>query len=305
MKIILIGYGYWGKKIFQTLHKITEEEIIVFDKIVTPEAEVEIHKIEEFDGFLNTLEKGKGFFFIATPEHTHYALAKKILLCGQNVFVEKPLCLKHHQALELVKIAKNNSCCVFVDRIFLYDEVYQLIKSTVMLGAIGSITNVSSIRHSNNIYKPNLSVIEDLVPHDIYLLKDLMNVYPIKTDVEIIKKEGNQLIEVNLSWEVKGCIWQNWYSWNTHETERTLQITGTYGSILWKKGENGDELLLTKGIEEKKHVFQKKASSLELIIKDFFQTNSEENLAIRDTRYESYIHEIAVLESIRVQSSTL
>ena len=56
------------------------------------------------------------FVYIATPNLLHYEQAKKALLAGKNVILEKPFCIKAAQARELVALAKERG-------LFLVDAV--------------------------------------------------------------------------------------------------------------------------------------------------------------------------------------
>lgn len=51
---------------------------------------------------------------ISTPAVTHYDLAKKALMNGKHVFVEKPLSLKISEAEELVKISNEKKKILMV-----------------------------------------------------------------------------------------------------------------------------------------------------------------------------------------------
>ena len=48
------------------------------------------------------------YIISATPETTHYPLAKECLATGRHVFMEKPLSLTLQEADELIKLAKKN-----------------------------------------------------------------------------------------------------------------------------------------------------------------------------------------------------
>ena len=89
----------------------------------------------DMDAFL--ADEEVNFVYIATPNLLHYAQAKKALLAGKNVILEKPFTTKVEQALELVQIAKEK-------RLFLIDAVptaflpnYEILKQ--QLPKIGKI----------------------------------------------------------------------------------------------------------------------------------------------------------------------
>ena len=68
----------------------------------------------DMDAFLRDEEVN--FVYIATPNLLHYEQAKKALLAGKNVILEKPFCTKAEHAKELVRIAKEHN-------LFLVDAV--------------------------------------------------------------------------------------------------------------------------------------------------------------------------------------
>lgn len=68
----------------------------------------------DMDTFLG--DEAVNFVYIATPNLLHFEQAKKALLAGKNVILEKPFCTKADHARELVEIAKEK-------RLFLIDAV--------------------------------------------------------------------------------------------------------------------------------------------------------------------------------------
>lgn len=61
----------------------------------------------DMDAFLNDEEVN--FVYIATPNLLHYPQARKALLAGKNVILEKPFCTTAEHARELVNIAKERN----------------------------------------------------------------------------------------------------------------------------------------------------------------------------------------------------
>lgn len=94
----------------------------------------------DMDAFLSDEEMN--FVYIATPNLLHYEQAKKALLAGKNVILEKPFTTKVQQAEELVRIAKER-------KLFLIDAVptaflpnFEILKA--QLPKIGKIKLVMS-----------------------------------------------------------------------------------------------------------------------------------------------------------------
>lgn len=298
--LFLLGYGFWGKKLYSAFRQLGYE-VVVFDVESKKVEGVEVHSINDLDDYLS--KHSHQHFFIATPEQTHFDLAKKILLSSNHVFVEKPLALSKDESQELVDIATKKKVNLFVDHVFLYDEGWSMVKEFV--SQLGVVKKITSVRHSNNIFKSNLSVFDDLAPHDIYLFNDFFHEFPTGQTINILKKKQDQIIDAKLVWNIKNITWKNWYSWNTYPTERTFSIIGEKGRVVWKKGERGD--VLEVEIDGRTQILPvvKQRSPLELMIEDFFQFSKQESSRERGQRYSSYVQEVGVLESIRDASSTL
>lgn len=94
----------------------------------------------DMDAFLK--DQDVNFVYIATPNLLHYEQAKRALLAGKNVILEKPFCTKTAHARELVELAKER-------HLFLVDAVppsylpnFEIIKRE--LSKIGNVKLVMS-----------------------------------------------------------------------------------------------------------------------------------------------------------------
>jgi len=95
MKVAIVGYGYWGPKLVRNFNSVND----CFVKYVCdalPERLTPITKqypgiitTNQFDDILNDEEVEA--IIIATPVFTHFDLAKRALLKGKNVLIEKPM----------------------------------------------------------------------------------------------------------------------------------------------------------------------------------------------------------------------
>ena len=202
----------------------------------------------DMDAFLADDEVN--FVYIATPNLLHYAQAKKALLAGKNVILEKPFTTKVEQALELVQIAKEK-------RLFLIDAVptaflpnYEILKQ--QLPKIGKIKLVManysqySSRYDQvlagevpNIFNPQYAggCLMDINFYNVYLNIALFgkperavyypNVYPGLTDTSGI-----------LTMCYDGFISQNAGAKDTWGVN-FFQIEGEKGYIYIQNGSNG------------------------------------------------------------------
>ena len=120
-KVLLIGHGYWGKKILLKLQaKFKRDDIFVAD-IRWPKMEAirGVNSIgTEYQSFLQSVDA----VVIATPINTHYRIVEECIKEGKHVFCEKPLTQKVSQAETLYGLAKIEKVKLFTDLTFLYDH---------------------------------------------------------------------------------------------------------------------------------------------------------------------------------------
>jgi len=266
LNVALVGYGYWGKKVYETLKSIIPSKRI---SVVEPNLK-EINyniKVKTLKSVL--LDDEISHIFIITPEETHFQIAKQCLEHNKNIFVEKPLCLTSTNAYLLQKLADERNLQIYVDYIFLHDPYVRKIKSLLDSNYLGKLTHIESVRHFININKPNITVFDDLAIHDIYLGKYFFGSNPKK--IESIKNciGSNQINQAyaTLYYDNKKTL-SSYYSWIQPKSSRKMTFIGDVSSLVWDK--NKEELFLYK--EQKvidKFTVTNNKSALELSIRQF------------------------------------
>lgn len=283
-KVALIGYGYWGKKIYLTLSQLmANEQIVVVDPQIKKITEgMQLATLDE------VLQDQKiDHVLIVTPEETHFELAKKCLEHHKHTFVEKPLCLHKNEAQILLRLAKKNQLNLAVDYTFLFDPYIIKLKKLVDQGKIGKLKHIESIRHSININKPQVTVFDDLATHDLYLGRLFFGTNPSQyTSVKekINSNQTNQaLVQLNYG---PGTLSAH-YSWIQPQPARKLILIGDTGTLVWDRNE--PELLLYKKQELKQHYSVKQVvAPLTQSLKSFFQHQTTSD----------YLHDVTMLEKL-------
>lgn len=172
----LIGAGYWGKNLVRVFYQLgVLDTICDLDKKVLEERKKEYPDINITDNFEEILKKKtiKGIV-IATPAATHYKLARRALLAGKDVFVEKPLALKVKEAEELVKLAENKKLILMVGHLLLYHPAIIKIKELIRKGALGEVRYIYSNRLNFGKIRTEENVLWSFAPHDVAVILDLM-----------------------------------------------------------------------------------------------------------------------------------
>ncbi|MGZ5091032.1 MAG: Gfo/Idh/MocA family protein [Burkholderiales bacterium] len=83
----------------------------------------------------------------ATPETTHYPIAKDSLLAGKHVFLEKPIAMELHEADELIAIARRNKLKFTIGYSQRFNSKYAYVKRCIEDGTLGRPVSALVSRH--------------------------------------------------------------------------------------------------------------------------------------------------------------
>ena len=181
--ISLIGAGYWGKNILRNLaelkvlHSVCETNEVIINELKKKYSGVIFtNSVEEI---LNNHEINA--VVIATPAATHFELAKRIILAGKDVFIEKPLALTVQEGAELVLLAKSNKKILMVGHILQYHPAVIKLKDMIKQGELGKIRYIYSNRLNIGKLRTEENILWSFAPHDISVILMLIGEEP--TDV--------------------------------------------------------------------------------------------------------------------------
>lgn len=126
MNIALVGYGRWGKNLYNALNKIPNiDEIYICDPLIKNTEKSSI----KFEEILSN-EKINAVV-VATPASTHFEITKTLLNSGKNVFCEKPLCFSIQEVKELLDVAFMKEKALLTGHTFLFNDSISYIKEFI------------------------------------------------------------------------------------------------------------------------------------------------------------------------------
>lgn len=169
----VIGWGYWGPKIARNLDGLPHASVTMVADLdprrlaTVPMNQPWLHKTTQLEQVWSSDVDG---VVIATPVRTHYQLAKKALLHGKHVLVEKPLTASVAEAEELVALAQEQERILMVGHTFEYSPAVNELCKLVQSGELGKIYCVEAERLNLGLFRNDINVIWDLAPHDISIL---------------------------------------------------------------------------------------------------------------------------------------
>lgn len=193
--IAVVGCGYWGKNLVRNfaglgaLHTICDSSLEVLGRFESLYPNVCVQS--DLDAVLS--DRQVRGIVIALPAALHYPVAKKALLAGKDVFVEKPLTSSTSEAEELVKIADENERILMVGHLMLYHPAIQVLKDHMRSGDLGEIYYLYATRVNLGQVRNDESALWRLAPHDISLFLYLLEGRP-----EVISGHGVSYVQPQL-----------------------------------------------------------------------------------------------------------
>lgn len=200
MKVAVIGFGYWGPNIVRNFSQTKDIQVAAIADL-NPKAlskAKDLYPSIPVTTDIDSLFKTKDIDAVAiiTPVFTHYALAKKALLAGKHVFIEKPFTQSSVEAQELVELAEKAKLIIMVDHTFLFTAAVKKLKELLDSGEIGAPLYYDSIRVNLGLFQHDVNVIWDLAPHDFSIIDHLFKEKPVALSATGQTHYGSNLEDV-------------------------------------------------------------------------------------------------------------
>ncbi len=182
VSIAVVGYGYWGPNLVRNfaetpgarLAAVCDMNAARLEPIRLRYPAVEV--TSEYDEVLRNPKIDA--VAIATPVHTHFDLARRALLAGKHVLVEKPIASTSDEALELIELADRQKRTLMVDHTFVYTPAVRKIRELIDSGQVGQVYYYDSTRINLGLFQPDVNVIWDLAVHDLSILEYILPAKP-------------------------------------------------------------------------------------------------------------------------------
>lgn len=281
LRFAVIGLGKWGKNLIAEFQRLGEVIYCVsrgnktnIDWLKKNFPNIQYNSSLEF--ILS--QKEIDAVVIATPLRTHFKLAKKSLLAGKHVFIEKPPCTSLKESKELLDLAKDRNLEVFVDNTFFYDNAFRKLRKNVNMK---DFTFAEFKWFKWGTFKEN--IYWNLAYHDIYLSIAL---FGIPKSIQISPESGSDLVHFQLIFENgKSSVYINRLL--KGESSKTILVESSKMNYLWKSG---------KLYEGKKEVFSSRSLPLENSCREFVK-----QVQLKKKTYQNFLlsqETIKILEEV-------
>jgi predicted dehydrogenase len=191
---------------------------------------------------------------VATPAGTHYEVAKKALLAGKHVFVEKPLATKVEEVDDLGKLADERRLIVMAGHTFIYNAAVRYIKKLITNGDLGEVRYIYSQRLNLGRIRSDIDALWNFAPHDISIIQYwLDNPRPIS-----VFRQGMDYMQdhvddvVFLSVVYPGKIMANIHvSWLDPQKVRKMIVVGSRKMVVYDDIAEDKIAIYDKGIDRR------------------------------------------------------
>jgi UDP-2-acetamido-3-amino-2,3-dideoxy-glucuronate N-acetyltransferase len=178
--IAVVGHGYWGKNLARNFFELGALRALCDENTAALEAVrlkyPGVTFCGDYDGVLTDPEISG--IVLATPAVRHYEMAKRALLAGKDVFVEKPLALDVKDGADLVRLAAEHKRILMVGHILQYHPAVRELKSLIAAGALGRVEYIYSNRLNIGKIRAEENILWSFAPHDISVLLGLLGEEP-------------------------------------------------------------------------------------------------------------------------------
>jgi len=246
--VAVIGSGYWGKNLVRNFAGLGALSVVCDSHTETLRALAEQYpQCRTVTAYAEVMgDKFIQAVAIATPAETHAAMVREALLCGKDVFVEKPLCLSVDEGLTLVDLARKHGRILMVGHLLWYHPAILKLKELIDTGELGRIQYIYSNRLNLGKIRREENILWSFAPHDISVILGLLG----ETPNAVTAQGGNYLHEqiadttVTLLSFPSGVKAHIFVSWLHPFKEQKLIVVGDRKMAVFDDVEKKDKLIL-------------------------------------------------------------
>lgn len=253
-----IGIGYWGPNLLRNL--MANRSCRVKTAVdLAPERLDYVRSLypgvktsSEYEDIIDDCDIEA--VIIATPVATHFDLARKALLSGKHVLVEKPLARSVAEVEELARLAEEKNRVVMVGHTFLYNAAVRYVKQLIDTGELGDIRYIYSQRLNLGRIRSDVDALWNFAPHDVsiiqYWLGDPCPLSVLKRGVDYIQKGIDDVVFLNIIYPNK--VMANIHvSWLDPHRVRSMTVVGSKKMVIYDDTAESKIAIFDKGIDRR------------------------------------------------------
>jgi len=176
----VVGLNYWGPNLARNFDELADLAYVcdIVPNLLERAAAryPDARATADYDELLG--DPALDAVVVATSVPTHYVLAKRALLAGKHVFVEKPPATRADEMDELVALAAERDLTLMPGHLLLYHPGVVKMKELVDSGELGDVLCVYGNRQNLGIIRSNENALWSLGVHDLSVILHLLGEEP-------------------------------------------------------------------------------------------------------------------------------
>jgi predicted dehydrogenase len=268
-RVAVLGCGHWGQNLVRNFNDLRALAGI-YDPLekgrqrgteIAPTARVFTHYSEILaDPDIQAV-------VIATPAETHFSLSKAALESGKDVFVEKPLCIRYAEGLELHRLAQRCERVLMVGHLLEYHPAVVALRQLITAGDLGKVNYIYSNRLNFGKIRVEENALWSFAPHDIAVILRIVGEEPLE-----VTCSGGSYITPNLADVTVSCLHFRtglrahiFVSWLNPFKEQKLVVIGDRKMAVFNDVSKDEKLVLFDqhvGFNERQPILQKGSTAL-------------------------------------------
>jgi predicted dehydrogenase len=182
IRIGLAGLGYWGPNLARNFDELADlawlSDLSEENRARFAPRYPNARMTADFDELLADPELQA--VVVATPVVTHHDLARRALLAGKHVFVEKPMAVQAAEAEELVALAEERELVLMPGHLLLYHPGVRKLKELVDGGELGDVLYLYGNRQNFGVIRRDENALSSLGAHDLSVILHLVGEEPVE-----------------------------------------------------------------------------------------------------------------------------
>src|SRR5262245_28446473 len=246
--VAVAGVGGWGKNLARNYHEIPDSRlkyICDLDSSRLARLSTQLPNTNTTSDFEAVLtDPDVQAVVIATPGPTHYAMCKRALEHGKDVYVEKPFVLEVEHAEELIELARRQQRVLMVGHLLEYHPVINKLRELIQANELGDIYYIYTQRLNLGTVRKDENALWNFAPHDISAILYLLDREP--TDVcargqSYLQRGIEDVVFMTLNFEDKSMAHVH-VSWLDPHKVRKLIIVGSRKMAVFDDVEGTEKL---------------------------------------------------------------
>jgi predicted dehydrogenase len=239
VRIAVVGLGYWGPNLVRNLYELPDAKLVAVCDLAADRLDrigrryPDVRRTTSYDELLE--DPSVDAVAIATAVGTHFKLAMAALEAGKHVFVEKPMAGSVDEAELLIATARGRGLTLMPGHTFLYSPPVNAVHDLIRTGALGEIFFVSMSRVNLGLHQSDASVIWDLGPHDLSILRYWLGESPVSVSAMTrccVMPDVPDVAFVNLQY-ASGAVAHVELSWLAPSKLRRTAIVGSEKMVVY------------------------------------------------------------------------